>query len=422
MMIGGREVHISVILPCRNEAASIEECIRSIFAQERLDGAIEVIVADGLSDDGTREIIGSLGDRRSETEGGGAKRQERSIENRIPLGDGRWKAEDGAPNSQITPMHLIDNPARIVPTGLNAAIRAAQGDIIVRMDAHTEYASDYVCRCVEALEQSGADNVGGPWVAKGIGALSCAIAAAFQSPFAVGGARGHDPHYEGPVDTVYLGCWRWEAFERFGYFDEELVRNQDDEHNLRIIRGGGRIYQSPKIRSWYRPRGSLTALFKQYTQYGYWKVRVIQKHKLPASWRHLVPGAFVLTLSLLFLLSTFCFLLGWDYRTTGLQDYRTTGLRDYGTTVLHPAVGGQWSVVSGLPEAGLVLLLGAYLVMVIAASLHTAFKTEWKLLPVLPAVFACYHFGYGYGFLRGVWDFVIRKRKARAPQFQALTR
>ena len=169
-------------------------------------------------------------------------------------------------------LKVIDNPGRIVSIGLNAAIRAARGQIIIRMDAHTAYAPDYVARCLEVLEKTGADNVGGPWLATGDGYVGRAIAAAFQSSFAVGGARGHDANYEGPVDTVYLGCWSKETFERFGYFDEELVRNQDDEHNLRITRGGGKVYQSPKIKSWYRLRGTLAALFKQYMQYGYWKV------------------------------------------------------------------------------------------------------------------------------------------------------
>ena len=123
-----------------------------------------------------------------------------------------------------------------------------------------------------------------------------AIAVAFHSPFSVGGPRGHVPHYKGPVDTVYLGCWPREVFDRIGFFDEELVRNQDDEFSLRLKRAGGKIWQSPRIKSCYRPRESPGALFQQYMQYGYWKVRVIQKHKMPASVRHLVPGIFVFLL------------------------------------------------------------------------------------------------------------------------------
>src|SRR5262249_1078406 len=151
----------------------------------------------------------------------------------------------------------------------------------------------------------GADNVGGPWIARADGYVGLAIAAAFQSSFAVGGARGHNPEYEGKVDTVYLGCWRREIFDRIGFFDEELVRNQDDEFNLRIVRSGGGVWQSPKIQSWYTPRASLRDLCRQYSQYGYWKLRVIQKHRLPASMRHIVPAGFVALLMILGLTAPF---------------------------------------------------------------------------------------------------------------------
>jgi hypothetical protein len=251
------------------------------------------------------------------------------------------------------------------------AIHIAQGRVILRMDVHTEYAPDYVRQCVAVLEETGADNVGGPWVAKATGVVGRAIAAAFQSPFAMGGRRGHNPAYEGPLDTVYLGCWRREVFNHIGLFDEELVRNQDDEFNLRLTRAGGKIWQSPQIKSWYKPRESLGALFRQYMQYGYWKVRVIQKHKLPASVRHLVPGGFVLSFIVLLLVS-----LVWP-----------------------PAIWGWLGLV------------GAYSVGNVAASLLAAAQHGWKVLPLLPIVFACYHVAYGYGFLRGVWDFVIFRHR-----------
>src|SRR5689334_5169766 len=150
------------------------------------------------------------------------------------------------------------------------------------MDAHTQCAPDYLRECMIALRKTDADNVGGPWIAKGTGIVGRAIAAAFQSAFGIGGGRAHDPNYTGVVDTVYLGCWPRRVFDRFGLFDEELVRNQDDEFNLRITRGGGKIWQSRSIKSSYQPRGSLHLLFQQQLQYGYWKVRVIQKHKIPA--------------------------------------------------------------------------------------------------------------------------------------------
>jgi succinoglycan biosynthesis protein ExoA len=339
-----------VVVPCRNEISHIEACVRSILQQEDPPGGIEVLVAEGISEDGTRKLLEQL------------------------------TREDSR-------IRVIENRGRIASTGLNAAIRSAKAKTIVRMDAHTEYAPDYVKRCVEVLQRTGADNVGGPARTRSETYLQSAVAAAYHSPFSVGGARFHVVDHEGYVDTVPYGCWRKEAFERFGYFDEELARNQDDEHNLRIIRAGGKIWQSPQIRSWYRPRASLVALFRQYMQYGYWKVRVIQKHKLPASWRHLVPGASLVILTLLLLAFLFSLPLGW------------------------------W------PFA-IVPLLSAvcsYGVCVLAASIHTASKSEWRLLPILPLVFPCYHFGYGYGFLRGIWDFMIRGKQP-GKQFVQLTR
>lgn len=328
---------VSIVVPCRNEKDYIEACVRTILAQELPPGGFEIIVADGMSDDGTRGILMKLAEEDSR-------------------------------------LRVVDNPGRIVSTGLNEAIRVAQGRVIIRMDAHTEYAPDYVRQCLSVLRETGADNVGGPWIARGKGFVSQAVASAFQSPFCAGGARGHDPLYEGNLDTVYLGCWPREVFDRIGFFDEELVRNQDDEFNLRLTRAGGKIWQSPRIKSWYRPRGSLSTLFAQYMQWGYWKVRVIQKHKLPASWRHIVPGGFVLSLICL--------------------------------PLLYPWWPGAAWVWLGL--------VGAYVLTDILVSVLTAGRQGWKYLPLLPFVFACYHFGYGCGFLRGIWDFIVLRRPGKS--------
>jgi succinoglycan biosynthesis protein ExoA len=334
---------VSVFIPCRNEAKCIEDCLRAVLAFDSPPGGFEVIVADGRSEDGTRDIVA------------------------------RIAAEDPR-------VRLIDNPQRTTPCGLNAGIRAAQGEIVVRIDAHTEYAPDYLCQCVQVLRETGADDVGGPWLARGHSYLQKCIAAAFNTPFAVGGALSHRADYEGPIDNVYLGCWRREFLGRTGLFDEELVRNQDDELCFRILRAGGTIWQSPRIRSWYTPRASLGKLFRQYFQYGYWKVRVIQKHGAPASFRHLIPGTFVAALLLLMPLA-----------------------------FLFP------------PAAiALAVLLAAYALPLGVASALTAASAGWTLLPVFPLVFACYHFGYGLGFLFGVWDFIVRRRAAG--RFVALTR
>ena len=356
---------VSIILICRCEAPHIREALASILAQEPPPGGFEIVVADGMSDDGTREILTEIA----------------SSDQRV---------------------RVIDNRAKITASGLNAAISTAAGQILVRMDAHTRYAPDYLRQCVRVLQSTGADNVGGPWIAQAGNYVGEAIAAAFQSRFAVGGARSHVPHYEGEVDSVYLGCWRKEVFQRFGGFDENLVRNQDDEHNLRIIRGGGRIWQSSRIRSWYHSRTSLKGLFRQYLQYGYWKVVVIQKHGKPASVRHLVPGVFVLALLLLGLL-------------TGLACIATFGW---------PATRLPGSVSSRMLATALtafVTLVSIYMLALLLASLKTARQTKWKFLPILPLVFGCFHFGYGFGFLRGVLDFAILKRNASASMF-GLTR
>jgi glycosyltransferase involved in cell wall biosynthesis len=341
--MGHTPPNVSVIVPCRNERDYIQSCVRSVVGQDPPVRGFEIIVVDGMSDDGTRDILENLA-------------------------------------TQETRLRLIDNPAKIVSTALNAGIRAARGNIIIRMDAHTQYAPDYIRQCLATLRDTGADNVGGPWIAAGAGLVSRAIAAAFQSPFGAGGARGHDATYEGWVDTVYLGCWPREVFERIGFFDEQLVRNQDDEFNLRLIRAGGKIWQSPRIKSWYIPRASLASLFMQYVQYGYWKVRVIQKHKIPASVRHLVPGAFVLSLVLL--------------------------------SLLVPV----WATARSI----LLVLVGTYAAVTFGASLVTARNKGYELFPMLMVIFVCFHVAYGYGFVRGICDFVVRKKGGA--KFTALTR
>ena len=260
---------ISITTPCLNEASYISGFVADVFRQQAPPSAsLELIIADGRSDDGTREILEDL-----------ARADQR--------------------------IRVVDNPRRSTPAGLNLAIRNARGAALVRMDVHTAYAEDYVLECVRTLETTGADNVGGPWIPRGDGPVSSAVALSFASPWVAGGGRAHDPNYEGPVDTVYLGCWRRGAFERFGLFEETLTRAQDSEYNFRILRNGGRVWQSPRIRSWYTPRDSLGALARQYAQYGYWKVATLKKHGQPASLRQLVPGAFLVALAVLALAGMF---------------------------------------------------------------------------------------------------------------------
>ena len=185
-----------------------------------------------------------------------------------------------------------------MPTGLNLALAAAEGEIIVRVDGHTNIEADYVRWCVEALERTGATNVGGRMDAVGRGRFGEAVAAATSSPFGVGGARFHYSNTEEWADTVYMGAWpRW-VFEEIGLFDEELVRDQDDEFNYRLREHGGRILLSPKIKSVYSNRSNPLALWKQYFQYGFWKVRVLQKHPKQMRPRQFAPPLFALCLCL----------------------------------------------------------------------------------------------------------------------------
>ena len=332
---------VSAVIPCRNERNHIRACVLSLLGQQDVPGGFEVIVADGMSDDGTREILATL-----------ARQNQR--------------------------LRVIDNPARTTANAMNLGVEHARGEFVAIMGAHNQYASDYLRACLEVSRATGADNVGGSMVCRGETWMQQAIAVAHHSPFSAGGARWHNIAYEGPADTVFGGFYRREVFSSIGPFDESLLRNQDDELNLRLTRSGGKIWHSPTIRSSYCPRASLTALFRQYLQYGYWKVAVVKKHGRPASLRHLVPGLFVLALITLPVLALF--------------------------------FAGSLLVWLGL--------LGIYAAANLAASILTAARGGWQYLPILPVVFACYHFGYGIGFLRGVIGFVILRRAPSA----ALTR
>lgn len=346
-------MRVSVIIPCRNEKRHIREFLGSILAQQLDTGwEMEVLVADGMSDDGTREEL-----------------------------------------SRCPGIRMIDNPGRIVSTGLNAAIQASSGEVVVRLDVHTTYAPDYIRECLRALARTGCDNAGGPWVAEGRGPMGKAIAAAFQSPFCAGGGKAHDPRYEGEVDTVYLGCWRRSAFDRFGMFDPALVRNQDDEFNFRLRRMGGRVWQSPRIRSCYVPRASLGALFRQYLQYGFWRVAVIRKHRTLASWRHAGPVAFVGGL----LLCLAVMALALAARQPALVSAAAT------------ALGAGVSI---------------YVLACVAAAIPCSRSLDLSSALMLPAVMATYHVAYGLGFLLGIFRQRARRGSTTAPDrlFTALTR
>jgi cellulose synthase/poly-beta-1,6-N-acetylglucosamine synthase-like glycosyltransferase len=247
---------VTIVMPCLDEARHIETCLRGALAQDYPPDRLEVVVADGGSTDGTRDILG------------------------------RMAAEDGR-------VVLVDNPDRIQSAGLNAAIRRARGDVILRMDVHADYALDYVRRCVEVMERTGADNVGGAARPRGTTPFQRALCAALTSPLGVGGASYRTAGKEGFVDTVFNGAFRRGVFERVGLYDPKAITNEDAELNQRILATGGRVWLSGEIIAHYYPRDSFPALARQYFRYGSGRARTLLKHRRLPTPRPVLPAAMV---------------------------------------------------------------------------------------------------------------------------------
>jgi glycosyltransferase involved in cell wall biosynthesis len=245
---------VSVLLPTLNERAFIHDCLESLARQDH--PPVEILVLDGGSTDGTREIAAGWGE----------------------------------------PVRVVDNPRVTAAAALNVGLGEAKGDVIVRADAHSLYAPDYVGRCVAVLAESGATNVGGPMRPVGLTRFAQAVAAVTSSPFGVGPGRFHYAERQEDVDTVYLGCWRTETLERLGGWDETELQwgAEDHELNFRITSAGGRIVVDPSIRSWYFARDAPRALWRQYFNYGLGKASTLTKHRRLPSWRPLAPAALVL--------------------------------------------------------------------------------------------------------------------------------
>jgi glycosyltransferase involved in cell wall biosynthesis len=349
-----KRIDVSVVVPCRNEIRHISRFLDSVFAQHAPGIDFEILIADGMSDDGTREVLERYLREHGEED-----------ECTEPCAEPRRGAHYKRPS-----LLVIDNVQQLVSPGLNAGIRAARGEIIVRMDVHTEYAQNYLSKCIEILNETGAANVGGPALTRADGYVARAIALGFHVRFASGGARFRDANYEGYVDTVPYGCWRKSTLLNVGLFDESLVRSQDDELNVRIAASGGKIWQSPKIISWYRPRTTLAQLFRQYFQYGFWKATVIRKHRRPAALRNLVPGASLLAAIIL---------------TLGACVATVAGQARLRNDFLAEWVG----------------LLGLYFAASLFVSIVSAHEFGWEFLPVLPVVFAAYHLSYALGSVLG---------------------
>lgn len=308
---------VSVILPVRNEEGFIARTLDQILAQDYPAERMEIIVADGMSDDRTREILTDYMARHPQ-------------------------------------VRVVDNPERITPVGLNVAIAAARGDIVTRIDGHCEVAGDFIRQNVALLaEHPEAWVTGGPIVHAGKNAFGEAVAIAMSHPAGVGMATHRFPNYEGYVEGAQFPTFRRWVFERIGTFDERLVRNQDDELNYRIAQAGGKCFVSPRVRYVYYVRGRLRQLFRQYFQYSFWRIPVMRKHKRPTTPRQVVPLAFYLAVVVLAILGIW---LGRPWVALALPAVYVAVLVLIGTSIV--------------PRKG---LLVAALVPVAIATMHLAY-------------------------------------------------
>lgn len=263
---------VSVIVPCYNEQATIRLLLVALREQVFPRTEMEVVIADGMSTDGTRDAIA--------------------------------KFQADFPDLSVC---VVDNPLRTIPSGLNRAIDVSRGSIIVRLDAHSKPYPDYIANSVKALEDGRGDNVGGVWeIHPGAETwIAKSIAAAAAHPLGVGDAMYRHARHAAEVDTVPFGAFKRELIERIGRFDETLLTNEDYEFNARIRKANGRIWLDPSIRSVYFARSTLLELARQYWRYGYWKWRMLRRYPDTLRWRQALPPLFVLSLPGLTVVSIF---------------------------------------------------------------------------------------------------------------------
>jgi glycosyltransferase involved in cell wall biosynthesis len=326
------KIRVSVIVPIRNEERYIAACLQSLVDQTFSSEAYEILVIEGRSSDRSRGIIEEFGRRYGN-------------------------------------VRCLDNPAAIAPAAMNIGIRNAAGEFIVRADGHNFYPKDYIANCVKCLEETGADNVGGPWRTvppdDTVGAKL--VAAILTNPFGVGDSRFRTSRFEGFVDTVPFGAFRRDLFDRIGMYNEKLVRNQDNELNARIRSAGGKIYQTPALTTEYHPIGNVFALLKQTYKTSQWHIFSVRQNASSMGVRHFVPAVFVLVIAALL-------------------------------------AGAFWSPLWRL---GLAVLLSSYF----SAGIYFSFRNSrnWGLpiMCALPPVCLVFHIAYGLGTLAGLRYLVV---------------
>ena len=261
---------VSVIIPCYNEEATIGDTLASIYSQTFPRAEMEVVISDSMSTDRTRDVIAEF--------------------------------QQAHPDMSV---RMVENSARIIPAALNRAIEAAQGEIIVRMDAHSKPYPDYVENCVRSLDEGRGANVGGVWEIQpgASGWVAAGIAVAAAHPLGAGDAAYRLRPEAGAVDTVPFGAYRKSLIDEVGAFDESLLSNEDYEFNVRVRRAGKTIWLDPRIRSIYFARPDFGALAKQYWRYGIWKWRMLRRYPDTLRWRQALPPVFVGSVIVLLALS-----------------------------------------------------------------------------------------------------------------------
>lgn len=328
---------VSVVIPVRNEAAFIESNLEALRGQDYPLDRLEVVVADGRSEDATREIVNAVA--------------------------ARW-SQDGARGCRVL---LVDNPERVMPTGVNAAIRQATGDLVLLLGGHARLPSTYIRECVALMLETGVDGTGGAVESVSRGRVGEAIAALMSSPFGIGNsdfrtARGVGGGRPVPADTLPFPVFRRQVYERVGLYNPHMIRHQDYEFNYRVRQAGGRMLLLPALKATYHVRSSLRVLWRQYWQYGVYKGRFLRRFPRSVKLRHLIPPLFTAAVALA-------------------------------------------AVAAIVTEAGRLALLALvlpYAFFMMAAVAQFLSERRWSVAALAPAVMFCLHFGYGLGIWFGL--------------------
>mgnify|MGYP000313990991 CR=1 FL=1 len=329
---------VSIIIPCRNEEKFIEKCLESISNQDYPKEKMEVLVVDGMSEDKTREII-----------------------------------EDFRSKNVNLKIKLIDNPKKFTPFAFNIGIRKAKGELIMLAGAHATYEKDYISKCVRYLKEYNADCVGG--VLKTIPTentlITKAIAISLSHPFGAGTSYFRIGSKEPKeVDTVFGGCYKREVFEKIGLFNENLLRSQDMEFNLRLKKVGGKILLFPDIVAYYYPQSNLEDFFLHNFKDGIWAILPSKFVKTPFKLRHYIPLIFVLSL--------------------------------FGSGILGIFFSPFFLLFA--------FIFGLYILVNFYFSAKISIKEKnWRYFFVMPIIFASRHFGYGLGSIIGLIKICFQK-------------